>query len=69
MAAEAKTRAIITVAEIAAMSGVSDMTVRRWRRALSFPKPLYPPALSRTLLFDRVEIEHWLSAQREGRAP
>ena len=49
-------------------SGVA-LTDAELALAHSFPKPLYPPALSRTLLFDRVEIEHWLSAQRQGRAP
>ena len=67
MAIETKARAIVTVAGIAAMSGVSDMTIRRWRRTPGFPKPLYPPSLSRTLLFDRLEVERWLNAQREGR--
>ncbi len=65
-------RAVVTIADIAAMIGVSDVTVRRWmRRAeLGFPRALFPRALSRTLLFDRAEIEAWLHSQREqGRAP
>jgi excisionase family DNA binding protein len=65
-------RAVVTIADIAAMSGVSDMTVRRWlRRAeLGFPRPLFPPALSRTLLFDRREVDAWLHGQRDtGSAP
>ncbi len=63
---------VATIADIASMTGCSDQTIRRWMRKpeLGFPRPLFPPALSRTLLFDRNEVAAWLASQREqGRAP
>ena len=39
-------------------------TIEMKRTDMGVPRPKFPPALSRTLLFDLREVEAWLKRQR-----